>query len=260
MDISSDERERRALAVLCERDQQILDAQPDPVVTAALARPGLSVATTIRTAIEGYADRPALGERAAIAVTDSRGRTSRRLLPRFETVSYQEFGARTDAVAAEFHHCEQCAIGDGDVVALLGTNSVDLLTVDIACTRLGATALPLQTSASVANMRPVVEEAGPRLIASSTELLHNVVDLAVGSATVRRVLVFDHHPEVDDHRERLDAARLTISESGRDIELVTLAEVLERVGHWNHRRCRRRTQTGCHAFSTPPEVPAGPKG
>jgi fatty acid CoA ligase FadD9 len=222
------EREQRALAALYERDAQVRDARPDPVVTEALARPGLSIAEIIGTAIQGYADRPALGERVTEPVTDpGTGRTSLRLLLRFDTISYRELGTRSDAVTAEWHHAEHAAIREGDLVAVLGTNSVDYATVDIACMRLGATVLPLQSSASTASLLPVVKETGPRLIASSAESLETALDLVVGSTTVRRVLVFDHHPEVDDHRERLEAARVRLKESGDDVELVTLAEVLE---------------------------------
>jgi hypothetical protein len=47
----SDERERRAVAALYERDRQVRDARPDALVTEALARPGMSVAESIMTVI-----------------------------------------------------------------------------------------------------------------------------------------------------------------------------------------------------------------
>jgi fatty acid CoA ligase FadD9 len=223
----SDERETRALAALYEHDQQLRDTRPDPEVGQAIARPGLSFPEFFTTLVEGYGDRPALGDRATEPVTDPEtGRTSLRLLPRFDTISYRELGARVEAASAEWHHDERNPVRDGDFVAVLGVGSIDYLTVDIACTRLGATVVPLQSSATVTGLAPIIDETGPCILASNTELLDTAVDLAIGGSTVRRVVVFDHHPEVDDERERLAAARARLAGSG--IELVTLAEVLER--------------------------------
>ena len=51
--------------------------------------------------MEGYADRPALGQRAVEFVTDrATGRTSAQLLPRFETITYRELWDRVGAVAS----------------------------------------------------------------------------------------------------------------------------------------------------------------
>lgn len=99
-----DEPELRKIAALYEHDQRIRDA----ALLDEIARPGQSVSDIFQAAVERYADRPALGERAAELVADPvTGRTSRRLLPRFETLSYRELGAHVESVAAEWHHDER---------------------------------------------------------------------------------------------------------------------------------------------------------
>ncbi len=49
---------------LTSGDAQLIAARPDPAITAALNGPGNVLADVIRTAMTGYADRPALGQRA----------------------------------------------------------------------------------------------------------------------------------------------------------------------------------------------------
>ena len=171
-----DERETRALAGLYERDQQVRDARPDPAVATAATRPGLSLADYFATLVDGYADRPALGERTTESITDpATGRTSSRRLARFDTISYRDLGNRVETVAAEWHWD---GLRENDLVALLGAASIDYTTVLLACTRLAATAVPLQANAT--DLGPIIEETGPRILAASIELLATAADLAAG--------------------------------------------------------------------------------
>lgn len=174
--MDTDERESRALARLYEQDQQVRDARPDPAVRAAIAEGGFSRLFT--TVVEGYADRPALGERATVRVTDpASGRTTSRRLPRFDTVTYRDLGGRVEAVAAERH---RDGLRENDLVALLGMGSVDFTTALLACSRLAATAVPLPANAALTSLAAIIEETGPRIIAANT--VFDTDDEAVGIA------------------------------------------------------------------------------
>ena len=48
---------------LSSSDTQFIAAQPDPAVSARMNGPGMLLTDVIRTVINGYADRPALGQR-----------------------------------------------------------------------------------------------------------------------------------------------------------------------------------------------------
>lgn len=61
------------IAELRAMDLQFADAQPDDVVTAALQRPDVRLAEVITTILTGYADRPALAQRATELVKDPAG-------------------------------------------------------------------------------------------------------------------------------------------------------------------------------------------
>jgi fatty acid CoA ligase FadD9 len=195
-------------------------------VDPTTGQPGLAAA--VASVVAANADRPALGERATEIATDpASGRASLRLLPEFATISYAELWARVAAVAAEWGRDARRRIGAGDFVALYGFTSSDYATLDLACLYLGAVSVPLQSSASPAQLTPILAEVEPRVLATSIELLDRAVELAVASTSKPRLIVFDHHPEVDDERERFEAARARLEEAGLP-GIDSLAAVLER--------------------------------
>jgi fatty acid CoA ligase FadD9 len=73
------ERRARRIAQLYASDPQFRAAEPIPDVIDAARRPGLRLPAILQTFVEGYADRPALGQRARELVLDpATGRTTTR--------------------------------------------------------------------------------------------------------------------------------------------------------------------------------------
>ena len=225
--MSTDTREgrlERRISDLYATDQQFADARPSESVAHAIEAPDLRLPQVVQTVIDGYADRPALGQRAVEFVTDpTTGRTSAELLPRFDTVTYRELSDRVNAVAAAL---TENPVRPGDRVAILGFTSIDYTTVDMALLRLGAVSVPLQTSAPVAQLRPIAAETEPVAIASSIDFLDDAVELMLTGHLPERLVVFDYHAQVDDHREALAAAIDRLAETPIVVE--TLADALVR--------------------------------
>jgi fatty acid CoA ligase FadD9 len=225
---TQEERLARRVDDLTANDPQFAAARPDPAVAAALAQPGLRLPQIIQTALQGYAARPALGQRVVEFVKDPEtGRTSLELFPRYETITYRELGDRVGALARALTH--DC-VHVGDRVCVLGFNSVDYTTIDMALGVIGAVSVPLQTSAAIAQLRPIVTETEPSVIASSVNQLRDAVELILsGQAPVKllKLLVFDYHPEVDDQREAVEAARARLADD-TVVTVEALADVLER--------------------------------
>ena len=190
-------------------DAQLVAAQPDPAITAALDGPGVLLTDVIRTVMNGYADRPALGQRAVEFVTDAAGRTVAELQPRFDTLTYRETWARVQALAdALAGH----PVRPGDRVATLGFSSADYAIVDMALSLTGAVAVPLQTSASMQQLHPILIETEPVAILSSVGHLEDAVELALTAYTPKRLVVFDYHPQIDDHREAFESAAARLAD------------------------------------------------
>src|ERR1700730_6915228 len=138
--------------------------------------------------MEGYADRPALGQRAVQFIKDAEtGRTSLGLLPRFETVSYRELWDRAGVVASVLAGDPEHSVRPGDRFCVLGFTSVDYTTVDMALVPVGAVSVPLQTSAPVSQLRPIVAETEPSVIATSVDYLAEAVDLVLTGHAHARV-------------------------------------------------------------------------
>src|ERR1700675_3431957 len=224
-----EERLARRIADLYATDQQFADARPSEAITAAIEQPGLRLPQFVQTVMEGYADRPALGHRAVRVIKDPEtGRTSLELLPRFETVSYRELWNRAGAVASALAGDPEHSVRPGDRICVLGFTSVDYTTVDVALVHMGAVSVPLQTSAPVAQLRPIVAETEPSVIATSVDYLADAVELVLTGHAPARLVVFDYHPQVDDQREAFEAARARLAQAGSPVIVETLADVLER--------------------------------
>ncbi|MCU1700145.1 MAG: thioester reductase-like protein [Mycobacterium sp.] len=227
--VATDTREgrlTRRIAHLNDNDPEFAAGRPSEAVSAAIGQPGLRLPQLLRTLMEGYADRPALGQRAFRFVNDPEtGRTSLELLPRFETITYREVWDRVCKFAAAL---ADDPVRPGDRVAVLGFTSVDYTTIDMALVQLGAVSVPLQTSAPVAQLRPIVAETGPAVIASSVDYLDDAVELVLTGHTPARLIAFDYHPEVDAQREAVEAARTLLAKAGSPVIVETLGEVLAR--------------------------------
>ncbi|MEV0669950.1 carboxylic acid reductase [Mycobacterium sp. NPDC050441] len=221
-----DEQLAIRIADLTASDPQFAAAIPSDTVTAAVDVPGLLLPEIIQTVLQGYAERPALGERAQEFVTDpATGRTTSRLLPRFDTISYGQLWDRVRALAAALH---ASGVAAGDRVAILGFTSADYTVIDTALAQIGAVSVPLQTSSSPEALAPIVTETEPRVIAASVDHLADAVELALTAHAPARVVAFDHHAEIDDHRDAVTSASERLATAGVAVE--TLADLLDRGG------------------------------
>jgi fatty acid CoA ligase FadD9 len=219
-----EERLERRIADLYVTDQQFADAKPKPEISAAIEQPGLPLAEAVRTVMEGYADRPAVGQRAVEFVTDPQnGRRTAKVLPHFETISYGELWNRVCVLTSAL-----VDVQPGDRICILGFTSVDYTVIDLATVTLGAVSVPLQTSAPSTALRPIVTETEPVVFASSIDYLDNAVELVLTGHTPAQLIVFDIRPEIDEHREAYDAARARLAEAGSTVVVETLQDVLER--------------------------------
>jgi fatty acid CoA ligase FadD9 len=214
----------RRVEDLSANDPQFAAAKPSPAVAAALELPELRLPQIVHTALEGYADRPALGQRAVEFVKDPKtGRTSLEVLPYFETITYRELSDRVGALARALTNE---SVQAGERVCELGFTSVDFTTIDLALGQIGAVAVPLQTSASITQLQPIVSETEPSVIAASVDQLHDAVELILSGHVPAKLVVFDYYPEVDDQREAVETARARLADTPVIVE--TLADVLDR--------------------------------
>jgi fatty acid CoA ligase FadD9 len=228
MSIDAQERQERRVEELAANDPQFAAARPDETVAAAIENAAPRLPRVVKAVLDGYSDRPALAQRAVELVKDPQtGRTSAKLLPWFDTVTYGELATRVDALSRAF---TDGMVAAGDRVCVLGFTSVDYTSIDIALGVIGAVSVPLQTSAAIAQLLPIVTETQPTVFAASVDYLSDAVDLILAAVdaghTPGRLVVFDYRTEVDDHREALQSAHERLADTALTID--TLNEVRER--------------------------------
>ncbi|WAJ47150.1 carboxylic acid reductase [Mycobacterium sp. Aquia_216] len=219
-----EERLERRIEVLTANDPQFAAAKPNPAVAEALEQPGLRLPQIIQTVLDGYADRPALGQRVVEFVKDPKtGRTVADLLPRYETITYRQLSERVGALARSL---TADSVHAGDRVAVLGFNSIDFTTIDVALAQISAVSVPLQTSAALTQLKPIVAETEPVVLAASVNQLSDAVDLILSSShQPTKLVVFDYRPEVDDEREAVERGRARLADTTVTVE--TLTDLLE---------------------------------
>jgi fatty acid CoA ligase FadD9 len=189
-------------------DREFAEAAPAPAVAEAMRQADGDLVATMTAALTGYADRPALAQRASQLV-DSGGRRRLELLPRYESLSYRELWLRMRALG----NCWQNAgLAIGDFVATLGFTSVDYATVDLTCMLLGAVAVPLPITSSARQLAPIIAETGPRVLATDISSIAIAAQVALDADCVERLVVFDYDEGVDDQREAFLAAVGTLPE------------------------------------------------
>ncbi|MFB8275753.1 carboxylic acid reductase [Nocardia colli] len=226
---SRDERLQRRIAQLFADDEQIKAARPIEAVAAAMREPEKRMTEVVATAMAGYADRPAVGQRAFEVVTDEvTGASSVRLLPRFETITYGELWRRAGAVATAWQNDPEKPLHAGDFIALLGFTSTDYLTLDLATMHMGAVTVPLQASAAVSQLTSILTETEPRLLASTPDHLEAAVDCLLAGTSPERLVVFDYHSEDDAQRAAVESARQRLADAGSSVTVEPLADVLAR--------------------------------
>ncbi|MGV9802494.1 carboxylic acid reductase [Mycobacterium sp. NPDC003449] len=222
-----DDEPTRRIAELYASDPQFRAADPVPAVVDAARAPNLRLSQILQTLLTGYGDRPALGYRTTEPVTDpATGRTTTRLLPRFDTVSYREVWSRVRAIASAWRQDATNPVTPGDAVATIGFASADYLTLDFVCAYLGLVTVPLQHNAPVSRLAPILAEVEPRVVAVSAEYLDLAIEAVQDVASIAQLVVFDYRQELDDHRDALERTRNRLGGTG--IAVTTLGEVIDR--------------------------------
>ena len=220
-----DQRLTRRIDHLYATDPQFRAAVPRPEVFEAAQSPGLRLWEVVDEYLNGYADRPALAQRAREVTWDeTTGRRTTTLLPSFDTITY---GRLRDRVAELAGAWWSSGFRAGDFVAVLGFTSIDYALINLACIRLGAVFVPLQTSSTVARLAPIVAETEPRIFATGIESVDVAVDVVLGAASVERLVVFDYRSDDDEQHERFRSATMRLAAAGRTVDVIPLRQELD---------------------------------
>ncbi|PKH14641.1 oxidoreductase [Pseudomonas sp. 43NM1] len=189
----------------------------------------MSLAKIVADTMSKYADRPAIGERDKIFITDdSSQEVSLKLLPSYGTITYGELWKRTGALAAELHHSTNAPLTAGSSVAFLAFTSGDYAILDLACIRLGAIVVPLQTGSSQAQIDSILQETEPLVFATSIDYLDIAVEVAIKTPSIRRILLLDYYSQISEHSKKLNAVLSQLDSNSSVISIEPLQDLIKR--------------------------------
>jgi len=207
-------------------DDECRDSMPDPLVSKAKARSGISLAQMFDIIMEGYAARPALGERATELRIDADGRASRVRIARFRTVSYGELRDRVHAVAAFWQQSGRTTSNADDFVGLIGFAGIDFITASVAALQSNLVLGPLQANGPPGQLRTILAETRPRWLVAGKDQLALTVDLILGGHAPERLILLDHFDDDDEDTEALVHAKQRLAAAGLPDLILTLNEVM----------------------------------
>ncbi|OBG02548.1 class I adenylate-forming enzyme family protein [Mycolicibacter sinensis] len=124
---------------------------------------------------------------AELVVADLVGKQARRVPDRIairdsvRAVTYREMDRRVDGLAAGFRHA---GVVSGDRITLLANNSAQYLQVLLACSRIGATLVPINVRLIAAEIRFQVEDADSRFAVVDPALAALATDAGLFERTV----------------------------------------------------------------------------
>ncbi|GGD80814.1 SDR family oxidoreductase [Croceicoccus mobilis] len=219
---------RAKMRRMIANDPEIAARVPEPGVTAALQRPDASYRHMIAAVLEGYADRPALGSRHYELDDDGAGRMVRRYTDRFDTISYAELSRRIEAIASLWQHDAEHGAAAGEMIAFIAFTGAQMATIDLACNYAQTVSVPLQANLPGPDMREILTDIAPVVLAASIDNLDVATGYAIGQETIRSLIVMDSDDRVDAERSAIAQARKALADAGGMVKLITFDEAVAR--------------------------------
>lgn len=183
---------------------------------------------TISDLMKKYSSRPAIGERDYQYIQDPITKEiSIKLLPKYRTITFQQLWNKVEYIANELFYHPQYPLRDGDKVAMLAFTSSDYACIDIACIRLGAISIHLQTSSTKEQMQKILNQTEPSIIAASVEHIETAKQLAKESPFIKRIIVFDFHENVDEHINKLNKLNSILKNAKSSISIDPLTNIVK---------------------------------
>lgn len=222
---------------LSKVDQQLGQLIPDNTIRERALVDGLTLDQIISIYLEGYAERPALGERSYEVVEDTDSKKSiRRYMSDFKTISYGELHDRIKAIAMAWRVHPHCLVKPDEFVMIMGFADIDFASLDIACAFAKSTTVPVQSSTSGADLSEMVATIEPVAIAATLKDLALATQLAINQHSVKSVIVFNYDDRVDKERAIVELAKDSLAKSGVQTHLHSISDLISfgKKQTWSH--------------------------
>jgi len=216
------------LLKLIQKDPQIGALMPKRAVRDAACQSGLSYENVIDVFFDGYADRPALGERAYdIKYSDLNKKNIRNHQKAYTFTTYLELQTQIKALAIAWRVHPHCEVQRDNFVCIMGFASVDYAIIDIACAYAKVVTVPLSRSSSSRDQIETIDNIQPVVIASGPADLAVCVEHALRQKSIKSIIVFDYDARVDEESAIVAKAKDRLNEIGSDTSLILLNDLIK---------------------------------
>ena len=227
--ISPKKRYALRLVELAKQDPQVGALYPDKSLFEKAKESDLTLDRTIDVFLEGYGDRPALGQRSYDIITDAQGASCRSYQSSYTTITYNELRRRTKAVAMTWRQ-DPHRVEPEDFVMIMGFADIDFTTLDMACAYAKAITVPVQSNTSGADLNEIVDNIKPKAIAATLDDLEVAAQLVIHSAHVKHLIVFNYDHRVDAERALVERVNQNLKDQRQSATLISINELIE-LGH-----------------------------
>ncbi|MFT4568405.1 MAG: fatty acid CoA ligase FadD9 [Saprospiraceae bacterium] len=212
---------------LSRRDPEIGQLIPDNDVREKALEKNLTLDRVMGVFLDGYGERPAMGERSYRVEEDPiSGKNIRNYLPSYNTSTYREFHDRIKAISMAWRTHPECRVGPDDFVMIIGFADIDFLSIDMACAYAKATTVPVQSSTSGADLNEMVANIEPVTIAATLCDLSLAVQLATTHDSIKSIIVFNYDDRIDTERAMVNQAKQTIADSNKELHLFSISDLI----------------------------------
>ncbi len=212
---------------LCKTDEEIGQLIPDNSIREKTLEEGLSLERVMSIYLEGYENRPALGQRTYKVKKDpSTKRSIRHYLPAYSTISYGELHKRIKSIAMSWRTHPYCKVEPDDFVMIMGFADIDFASLDMACAFAKATTVPVQSSTSGADLYEMVANIEPVVIAATLADAKLAAQLAIKQNSIKSVIVFNYDERIDEEVTQLHEVRDLLSNCSDPKHVVSIDELI----------------------------------
>ncbi|MFK8022196.1 MAG: thioester reductase domain-containing protein [Pseudomonadales bacterium] len=212
---------------LTKNDTQLQQHMPRADLWEGLGDVSAPLASNIDRLLEGYGDRPALGEREyTLEDGDGSGRLTRLYGPGFNTVSYGQFRDRVRSIASAWRAPGSFHVGQDEFVCMMGFAGIDFSALDVACLYTQTVSVPIQANYGFEMLRGMLELIEPSLIATATADLEMAVQLAEAIPSIKSVIVFDYDDGDSENRFAWKASKNALADRCPNVAAISLDELV----------------------------------
>ncbi|WP_167489430.1 AMP-binding protein [Vibrio ouci] len=176
----------------------------------------------VRLVMQEHADRPAIAERRPLSISGDPAR-----VPEYTETTYQQLWAEAEAIAAALYFERDCSIACQDRIAFLSFTSGAYARLDLACIRLGAVSVHLQTSAVTEQLADILAETQCCALAVSHEYLDTALDLLSHDNNLTTLILLDHNGLDPTHQQHLTQVEIALEIAFPAITLVRLDTLIQ---------------------------------